>query len=374
MRDTEVSDGITARSSTEKEAFVLSDRTSGVREVVFPRPQFVAELDVVPARLLQELSAGRLCGRLVRIDPAAGHGPMPADLLVVVAQEEDRPGRLDDRHPYRVPRLSHSLPSIVDFAATLAGDARDRGHRYVGIVSADRGAANEDSFDERLLAEQIHYYEERAPIYEQLYFLQGRYQVEDPAVAAAWRRETAALEGFVEGLDASGAVLELACGNGLWTRFLAPRAEILVAVDSSNRMIERNREWVGDPSVRYVQADLFTWDQPERFDLIFAGFFLSHVPPARWNDFWQKVARWLAPGGVLAFVDDVWGPDRPRSGDRVAGGPDHAHIRRLDDAEFTIVKRFFRPEELVGAFATVGLDAQVNATGEHFLFGTTVSR
>jgi demethylmenaquinone methyltransferase/2-methoxy-6-polyprenyl-1,4-benzoquinol methylase len=228
--------------------------------------------------------------------------------------------------------------------------------------------------DERLLAEQIRYYEERAPIYEQLYFLQGRYAVEDPAVAATWRRETAALEGFVKGLDASGTVLELACGNGLWTRFLAPRASTLVAVDSSNRMIERNREWVGDPTVRYVQADLFTWDQPERFDLIFAGFFLSHVPPARWNDFWQKVARWLAPGGVLAFVDDVWGPDRPRSGDRVAGGPDHAHIRRLDDEEFTIVKRFFRPDELVGAFATAGFDAQVDATGEHFLFGTTVSR
>ena len=137
-------------------------------------------------------------------------------------------------------------------------------------------------------------------------------------------------------------------------------------------MIERNREWVGDPAVRYVQADLFAWDQPERFDLIFAGFFLSHVPPARWNDFWRKVAGWLAPGGVLAFVDDVWGPDRPRSGDRVPDGPDHAHTRRLDDAQFTIVKRFFRPEELIGAFATVGLEAQVDATGEHFLFGTAV--
>ena len=102
-------------------------------------------------------------------------------------------------------------------------------------------------------------------------------------------------------------MLELACGNGLWTRFLAPRAATLVAVDSSNRMIERNREWVGDSAVRYVQADLFAWDQPERFDLIFAGFFLSHVPPARWNDFWRKVAGWLAPEGVLAFVDDGGG-------------------------------------------------------------------
>jgi hypothetical protein len=34
------------------------------------------------------------------------------------------------------------------------------------------------------------------------------------------------------------------------------------------------------------------------------------------------------------------------------------------------VKRFFRPEELVAAFAEVGLRAEVGTTGEHFLYGT----
>jgi hypothetical protein len=93
------------------------------------------------------------------------------------------------------------------------------------------------------------------------------------------------------------------------------------------------------------------------------------VPPSRWGSFWQAAARWLAPGGTIAFVDDCWGADRPAPGDRVAGGPDHAHIRRLDAGTYTIVKRFFRPDELVGALAEVGLDAEVAATGEHFLYG-----
>ena len=83
-------------------------------------------------------------------------------------------------------------------------------------MPTDEGAPSTD-LDERLLAEQIRYYEERAPIYEQLYFLQGRYAVEDPAVAATWHRETATLEGFVEGLDASGASssspVATACGR-----------------------------------------------------------------------------------------------------------------------------------------------------------------
>jgi SAM-dependent methyltransferase len=226
-----------------------------------------------------------------------------------------------------------------------------------------------DDVDEALLADQIRYYDERAPIYEQLYFLQGRYAVGDADAARAWRRETERLERFTQGLEATGSVLELACGNGLWTRFLAPKARRLVAVDASSRMLVRNREWVRDHRVQYVQADVFTWDQSSKFDLIFVGFFLSHVPPSSWPSFWRKVASWLKIGGVLAFIDDAWGPDRPRLSDRVAGGPDYAHVRRLDEQEFTIVKRFFRPDELQAAFGRVGIDATVEATGDHFLYG-----
>jgi demethylmenaquinone methyltransferase/2-methoxy-6-polyprenyl-1,4-benzoquinol methylase len=223
--------------------------------------------------------------------------------------------------------------------------------------------------DAELLEEQMRYYEARAPIYDQLYLRQGRYVVDDAAWTENWHKETAELERFVGGLDASGDVLELAPGTGLWTRFLAPRSRRFVGVDASPNMLERNRHR-HDADVEFVRADLFGWDQDERFDLIFAGFFLSHVPPDLWVPFWSKVARWLAPGGTLAFVDDSWGPDRPRSSDRVEDGPDHAHIRRLDDGAYTIVKRFFRPAELEAAFVEAGLTAEVDSTGEHFLFGT----
>jgi demethylmenaquinone methyltransferase/2-methoxy-6-polyprenyl-1,4-benzoquinol methylase len=224
--------------------------------------------------------------------------------------------------------------------------------------------------DDDLLTDQIRYYDDRAPIYEQLYFREGAYAVDDPAWTVNWERETGELETFVRALPASTSVLELACGNGLWTRFLAPRATRIVAVDASARMLARNRAWVGDDRVRYVQADLFGWDAGQTFELIFAGFFASHVPPGRWQPFWTKVRRWLAPGGTLAFVDDCWGPDRPRSSDRVPDGPEHAHVRRLDGEAYTIVKRFFRPNELETAFDEIGWRASVDSTGEHFLYGT----
>ena len=117
-----------------------------------------------------------------------------------------------------------------------------------------------------LLSEQIRYYEARAPIYEQLYFRQGRYAVDNEAWTRNWEGETGELERFVASLPADGSVLELACGNGLWTRFLAARAERIVAVDSSPTMLARNRAWIDDDRVRYVEADLFGWEQDERFD------------------------------------------------------------------------------------------------------------
>jgi SAM-dependent methyltransferase len=224
--------------------------------------------------------------------------------------------------------------------------------------------------DTELLAEQQRYYEARAPIYDQLYLRQGRYAVDDAAWMSNWHRETGELERFVQALPADGSVLELAPGTGLWTRFLAPRARHLVAVDASPAMLARNRSLRDGDRIHSVEADLFAWEQDDRFDLVFTGFFLSHIPPGRWASFWGKVTGWLAPGGTLAFVDDSWGPDRPSSSERVEGGPDHAHIRLLDDGPYTIVKRFFRPGELEAAFGEVGLDAEVRSTGEHFLYGT----
>jgi SAM-dependent methyltransferase len=227
--------------------------------------------------------------------------------------------------------------------------------------------------DADLLSEQIRYYEARAPIYEQLYFRQGAYAVDDEASTRNWERETGELEGSSERCRPTGSVLELACGNGLWTRFLAPRAKRIVAVDSSPTMLARNRSWIGDERVRYVEADLFAWNQDERFDLIFAGFFLSHIPPDRWASFWgngakggshaahARVRRRLLGSGPAEVERSRGGRPRPR-----------AHPR-LDGHAFTIVKRFFRPHELEAAFAEVGLTADVGSTGEHFLYGTATA-
>ena len=220
-----------------------------------------------------------------------------------------------------------------------------------------------------LLAEQIRYYERRAPVYDQLWYREGRYDLGADR-NERWFRETAALEAAVP--DTTGVrVLELACGTGLWTRHLAPQAARLVAVDASPAMLSRNREIVADPRIQYVQADLFAWSPPagDRFDLIAFGFFLSHVPPDRLPAFWSALRGWLAPGGRVWFCDDVAGPGRPYSGDTVEDVP-IANRRSFDtDEAFKIVKVFWHPRDLMATLSEVGWDARVRSTGEHFLVG-----
>ncbi len=222
-----------------------------------------------------------------------------------------------------------------------------------------------------LMAEQIRYYEDRAPVYDELWYRRGRYD-RGAAFNERWFRETAALEAAVP--DTTGLrVLELACGSGLWTRHLAPGAARIVCVDASPAMLARNRETVADPRVRYVEADLFSWSPGgETFDLIAFGFFLSHLPPDRFTGLWTTLREWLAPGGRVWFCDDVAGPDRPYSGNAVEGVP-IANTRTFDtNDEYRIVKVFWHPRDLESRLAELGWDAQVRTTGEHFLMGQAV--
>ena len=230
---------------------------------------------------------------------------------------------------------------------------------------------------EWILDEQSQYYEDRAPEYEDVWFRRGRYDL-GPAGNARWFEETARLEAAVDTFDASGNVLELACGTGVFTKRLASRAAHLTALDASAAVLEMNRARVDDPSISYVHADLFAWEPVDtQYDVIFSSFLISHIPPVRFPGFWKRLDRWLAPGGRVFFCDDVAGAEsRPSNhGQDVEDGPDFAHRRRLlDGREYTIVKVFHQPTGLTEALAGLGWDADIRTTGDEFFYGTATPR
>ena len=77
---------------------------------------------------------------------------------------------------------------------------------------------------------------------------------------------------------------------------LAGRARSVTAVDAAPEMIAIARDRVCGLPVEFVTADLFGWQPSRRYDTVFFGFWLSHVPPARFAPFWSTVRAALRPG------------------------------------------------------------------------------
>jgi ubiquinone/menaquinone biosynthesis C-methylase UbiE len=173
----------------------------------------------------------------------------------------------------------------------------------------------------------------------------------------------------IDELPIAGDVLELACGSGRWTRLLAARARSVTAVDAAPEMLALARQRVGDLPVEFIQADVFAWEPPRRYDTVFFAFWLTQVPPARFAAFWSMVRMALAAGGRVCFLDDS---SRERAGERfLADQATPAVWRRLrDGSEHRVVKAYYSPAGLAARLAELGWLAEIRETSTPLLVGT----
>jgi ubiquinone/menaquinone biosynthesis C-methylase UbiE len=226
--------------------------------------------------------------------------------------------------------------------------------------------------DDALLAEQRAYYRGRAPSYDQWWRREGRYD-RGEEMTRDWESQVAVVEAALAEFGPAGDVLELAGGTGWWTERLARTAGRLTVVDASSETLELNRARVGRGDVDYVVADLFEWQPSRPYDVVFFSFWLSHVPRARFGDFWSLVRRCLGPGGRAFLVDNR--ADRSSGTDPyvVEYQPD-LHLRRLDDgSEYRVVKVMYEPDELQALVEAEGWSASIDAT-RWFVFGSAGPR
>ena len=211
---------------------------------------------------------------------------------------------------------------------------------------------NTGSVQDQLLAEQRAYYGVLAPDYlDQVSDLPGGAELTD------------ALDAF----RPTGSVLDLACGPGTWTPQLLRHASDVTAVDASPEMLAVAASRVPDGApVRFVEADLFTWEPDRRYDVVFMGFWLSHVPAGRFESFWALVAAALAPQGRVFFADD-----RYRTPEELIEGPASSTIQRRtpDGAAYRIVKVPYEPADLERRLRELGWDITVAPTAGPLFWG-----
>ncbi|MCW5732893.1 MAG: class I SAM-dependent methyltransferase [Enhydrobacter sp.] len=213
--------------------------------------------------------------------------------------------------------------------------------------------------DPALLAEQLAYYQARAQEYDESVQQTGRFSGPGlPAVDTEWNHIVQA----VLGLGPQGTALELACGTGLWTQHLAQIAGQLTALDGAVEMLATNRRKLGNPAIEYVQADLFDWQPQAQYDLVFAAFWLSHVPADLLAGHLQQIRRAVAPGGRLFLVDE------PAGGQQLSGSTaGQVQERQLHDgSRFRIVKVYYDPDQLAEQLCSLGFGQADVWQGDYF--------
>ena len=120
-----------------------------------------------------------------------------------------------------------------------------------------------------------------------------------------------------------------------------------------------------------MQADLFTWEVEGQYDVVFFGFWLSHVPLDRFDRFWAMVREALKPGGRVFFVDD-----NARTPDELVYGEESSVVeRRLSDGTaYRAVKVPHQPADLQARLHRLGWDITVVTAGGPFYWGAGSTR
>jgi ubiquinone/menaquinone biosynthesis C-methylase UbiE len=115
------------------------------------------------------------------------------------------------------------------------------------------------------------------------------------------------IERWLPRLLSARTVLEIACGTGYWTQFIAPVATSVLAIDSAPETLRIAKQRITAANVLFEVGDAYALARSERaFDAAFAGFWFSHVPLERQREFLGALNRSLEPGAKVVLLDNLF--------------------------------------------------------------------
>lgn len=117
-----------------------------------------------------------------------------------------------------------------------------------------------------------------------------------------------------------GTGIELACGNGRNTRWLAHRGWRMTGVDFSPVAIEQAGSGDTSSTTNWIVADATQWQPDTPVDLVLIAFL--HLPVNDLVAVLQRAATWLTPTGRLLYIGHAH--ENPTRG---AGGPQDPTIQ-----------------------------------------------
>lgn len=207
------------------------------------------------------------------------------------------------------------------------------------------------------------YYAKRASEYETVYDKPER-QAE-----LAWLRER------IPQLFRGRTVLEVACGTGYWTQYIARDAKRVYACDINESVLEIAREKpIPAGRATFFKADAVALEGvPAGCDAAFAGFWWSHVKKSELAVFVRNLAQRLQPGALVAVLDNTFAHGSSTPITRTdAEGNTYQRRRLASGEEFEVLKNFPSALELTQTIRPVAGEARLEALTYYWLLVFTL--
>lgn len=193
------------------------------------------------------------------------------------------------------------------------------------------------------------YYAARAPEYDQVYRKPER------------QTDLRAIEAWLPPRFAKARVLEIACGTGYWTQFIAPLASHVLALDIASETLCIARQRVPVGKVDFSVGDAYQLPRHMgKFDAAFAGFWFSHIPKARRREFLRGLGGRLEPGAKVVLLDNrfVAGSSSPIT-EQDADGDTYQNRTLADGSSHQVLKNFPSEAELQTMLEGIGVHGAV---------------
>jgi ubiquinone/menaquinone biosynthesis C-methylase UbiE len=190
------------------------------------------------------------------------------------------------------------------------------------------------------------YYAARAPEYDRVYLKPER------------QSDLLEIRRWLPGVFKGKSVLEVACGTGYWTQYVAPVATGILAIDASPETLRIAQARVYTGKVEFAVGDAYQLPAvAEGFQSAFAGFWFSHIPRDRIREFLMGLHKTLVPGAKVVFLDNryVEGSSTPVAECDEQGNT--YQVRSLADGSIhRVLKNFPSQPDLGRALEGMGAD------------------
>lgn len=188
------------------------------------------------------------------------------------------------------------------------------------------------------------YYSERAKEYEKVYFRDDDVRQQEQLI----------LKNTMEEIFEGKEVLEVACGTGFWTQFVAKVTNHITAIDLSNDVLNIAKEKdIPLNKVLFCQGDAYRLDKVSGdFNGGFANFWFSHIPKSRIHEFLKQLHLKVDSGSTVfisdnLFLDNIGGILIKKENDE-----NTYKIRLLENGtQYEVIKNYYDKRELEDIFA-----------------------